>query len=136
MVRAARQIRNQSGLTGAGSLRAKPRAAPSLGSRIIPDEDWEEIARELRLSRRHLQIARATFDRWKESAIASALHISEHTVRSHVKRLYRMLGVTDRVDLVLLIFQVLRALPTSSRPVLSPLTTDIVAPVACRTVRE
>ena len=130
MVRAARQIRNQSGLAGAGSLRAKPRAAPSLGSRIIPDEDWEEIARELRLLRRHLQIARATFDRWKESAIASALHISEHTVRSHVKRLYRMLGVTDRVDLVLLIFQVFSALPASSRRALPPSRADIASVVA------
>ena len=92
---------------------AKGRAAPLLGSRIIPDEDWEKIACTLHLSRRHLQIARATFDRSKESAIADDLRISENTVRSHVKRLHIRLGVVDRVDLVLLMFQVLRAIPTS-----------------------
>ena len=117
MARAVRQFRNQSALNGAGSLRAKPRAAPALGSRMISDEDWREIARALHLSRRHLQIARATFDRRKESAIASDLQISEHTVRSHIKRLHLMLGVMDRVDLVLLIFQVFRSLSNSSQRV-------------------
>ena len=34
------------------------------------------------------------------SSVALALHISEHTVRNHVKAIYRKLGVNSRVQLV------------------------------------
>ena len=34
------------------------------------------------------------------SRIAATLHISEHTVRNHVKAIYRKLGVNSRVQLV------------------------------------
>jgi len=57
--------------------------------------------RSLGLSLREEQIVRAIFDDCTESAIASDLGISPHTVHTHVERLHQKLGVVDRVALVL-----------------------------------
>ncbi len=64
---------------------------------------WDEIARSLRLSARELQIARAVFDNLTDSAIASELRISEHTIHVHLNRLFRKLHVHTRAQLILCI---------------------------------
>jgi DNA-binding CsgD family transcriptional regulator len=56
------------------------------------------------LSLREAQIVLAMFDDQKESAMASDLGISPHTVHTHIDRLYRKLSVSSRVALVLRIF--------------------------------
>jgi DNA-binding NarL/FixJ family response regulator len=80
---------------------------------------WREIARSLKLSGQELQIVRGVFNDYTESAIASQLCISPHTVHTHCERLYHKLGVTDRVKLVLRImteFLALTAAPGSLLP--------------------
>jgi DNA-binding NarL/FixJ family response regulator len=94
-----------------------PRRPP--GSAMLSDLAWQEIARSLKLSARELQIARATFDDRKESAIADELGIAPRTVHEHIERLHRKLEVTDRLQLVLRItheFLRLTLLPQGNLP--------------------
>ncbi|MCK6455994.1 MAG: helix-turn-helix transcriptional regulator [Phycisphaerae bacterium] len=65
---------------------------------------WAETSRQLRLSGRESQIVRFCFDDLKESAIAQRLGISQHTVHTHLERLYRKLGVASRCELIVCVF--------------------------------
>ena len=79
---------------------------------ILPHDAWEVIANSLRISDRELQIIQGIFDDQKEFAIADELTMSVHTVHTHVERLYRKLGVSSRVTLVLYILsEYLSSLP-------------------------
>jgi len=46
----------------------------------------------------------AVFDDQNESRIARSLGISAHTVHTHIERVYRKLGVSSRVTLVVRVF--------------------------------
>ena len=70
---------------------------------IVPHDAWRVIANSLSISDRELQIIQGVFDDQKEFAIAQELTISVHTVHTHLERLYRKLGVSSRVALVLYI---------------------------------
>ena len=86
---------------------------------MFSDDAWEHIARSFKLSKRELQIVRATFDDQKETGIAASLRISPHTVHTHIERLHRKLAVADRTQLVILImrrFLSLTASPSSALP--------------------
>jgi DNA-binding NarL/FixJ family response regulator len=75
----------------------------SRGRSILTYDAWKTIAKSLRISDRELEIIQGIFDDRKEFAIASELKISAHTVHTHCERLYRKLGVSSRVALVLYI---------------------------------
>jgi DNA-binding CsgD family transcriptional regulator len=75
---------------------------------------WEEIGGSLNLSHQELRIVRGVFDDLTESAIADELQISPHTVHTHLGRLYRKLGVTGRVPLVLRVMEKYVALARSA----------------------
>jgi len=80
---------------------------------------WEQLAHDLRLSPRELQITRAVFEDRKESAIARQLHISADTVHTYMARLHRKLSVGTRAQLILKIlatFLLLTANPDNSLP--------------------
>ena len=68
---------------------------------MFPDQQWAEIGRALNLSARQLQIVRGIFDDKIQYAIAADLGISPHTVHTHIERLYRKLGVTNRAQLLM-----------------------------------
>ena len=70
---------------------------------ILTCDAWKTIAKSLRISDRELEIIQGIFDDRKELAIADELKISMHTVHTHLERLYRKLGVSSRVALVLYI---------------------------------
>jgi DNA-binding NarL/FixJ family response regulator len=70
---------------------------------ILSYDAWKTIANSLRISDRELEIIQGIFDDRKELAIADELKISMHTVHTHLERLYRKLGVSSRVALVLYI---------------------------------
>jgi len=91
------------------------------GAAMFSEHAWREIARSLRLSGRELQIVRAVFDDHTESAIAANLHVSPHTIHTHCERLYRKLGVTDRVRLVLRIMGEFIALTLAAGSVMPPI---------------
>jgi DNA-binding CsgD family transcriptional regulator len=74
------------------------------GHTVFSEDDWRALSGSLALSPREAQILRGVFDDQKESAIASHLGISSHTVHTHLERLYRKLGVRSRVALVTRVF--------------------------------
>jgi DNA-binding CsgD family transcriptional regulator len=65
------------------------------------DQGWVEVGRTLNLSGRQLQIVRGMFDDKIQYSIAADLGISPHTVHTHIERLYRKLGVTNRAQLLM-----------------------------------
>jgi DNA-binding NarL/FixJ family response regulator len=85
------------------SVRPKAEAIVHRDRSILPHDAWTRIANSLRISDRELQIIQEIFDDRKESAIADELTISVHTVHTHLERLYRKLGVSTRVGLVVCI---------------------------------
>ena len=90
-----------------------------VGPGVFARRAWREIARSLRLSRRELEILRGVFGSRKRRAIATDLHISEHTVREHVRRLHVKLQALDDVQLVLRVveeFLRLTVSPTGTLP--------------------
>ena len=75
-----------------------PKVAPALfdhvkGGSASPDKEATLTQRELEILQ---HIAAGKSDR----AIAESLHISEHTVRSHIKNLFRKLGVSSKAHAV------------------------------------
>ena len=98
------------GRASENSVKLKPTVHP--GRSILPYDGWRTIAQSLRISNRELQIIQGIFDDQKEFAIADELMISVHTVHTHLERLYRKLGVSSRVALVLYILaEYLSSLP-------------------------
>src|SRR5262245_12014342 len=82
------------------------------GRCILTSDTWKKVAQSLHISNRELQIVQGIFDDRKEFAIADELTISVHTVHTHLERLYRKLGVSSRVGLVLSILsEYLSSLP-------------------------
>jgi DNA-binding CsgD family transcriptional regulator len=73
-------------------------------SQFLTPKAWNFLSQRLKLSPRELQILRAVFAHDKESAIARAIGISPHTVRSHIVRLNAKLGVSDRTGLITAVF--------------------------------
>jgi len=97
-------------ISGGGSAMLK--SIVSRDRSILTYNAWKAIARSLRISDRELQIIQGIFDDRKEFAIADELKISMHTVHTHLERLYRKLGVSSRVGLILCILsEYLSSLP-------------------------
>ena len=94
---------------------------------MLSEQAWAEIARSLTLSARELQIVRGIFDNRTEFAIAADLGISPNTVHTHQRRLYRKLGVTDRVKLILAVTTEFFLLTTAPDGILPPICSDWAA---------
>lgn len=71
---------------------------------LLTPSQWNLIVAILHLSNREQEIATALLEGQKERGIAHALSMSPHTVRTHMKRMYRKLQVNDRTELVTTIF--------------------------------
>lgn len=71
-----------------------------MGRFVFCDAGWLAISRSLRLSGREFEIIQAVFDGDSEFAISLKLGVSQHTVHTHMERVYRKLKVTSRVELV------------------------------------
>ena len=76
-------------------------AANTAVSCPVPEHGWPRIARETRLTRREMEIARELFQGLGEAAIADELGISVHTVHTHIHRMYRKLDVRNRSEFIL-----------------------------------
>lgn len=68
---------------------------------MLSESAWAAVAGSLQLSKRHMEIVKGVFDSEKETAIAGDLGISQHTVHTHLDRIYEKLGVGSRQELVL-----------------------------------
>lgn len=89
------------------------------GSAMFPPEAWRQIASNLKLSGRELQIVRGTFDDQTESTIAAGLRIAASTVHTHIGRLHHKLAVTNRAQLILRVMQEFMGLTAPPRNQLS-----------------
>lgn len=87
-VRAGRTILDEA-LTGDIALRA---------SRVRPGHIWP--GSEFGITQRESEVLRAVVDGLNNRAIAEQLVISEDTVKTHVRAIFRKLGVTDRAQAV------------------------------------
>ena len=85
---------------GRRSARTSVAAAPVSGRGVFTPQQWEHLRRKLDLSGRQLEIVQCIFDDWVGGRIALELGISDHTVHTHVERLYRKLGVNSRCELI------------------------------------
>jgi DNA-binding NarL/FixJ family response regulator len=73
-------------------------------SEMLTTCEWRSIADELRLSDRELQIAQGFLDGLDERSTAFRIGISEHTVHTHVRRMYQKSGVSSRCEFVIRLF--------------------------------
>ena len=96
---------------------------------------WCTIATGLQLSERELQVIQGVFDGRSEAAIAQRLHLSAHTIHSHLCRIYRKLDVTSRAALTLRVFAEYLAQPDDARIVPQATGGGPTLPTASRHVR-
>jgi len=61
--------------------------------------DWKGRVTNLQLTDREKEIVSALIEGWPRATIADRLFISEDTVKSHISRVYRKLGVASKVAL-------------------------------------
>jgi DNA-binding NarL/FixJ family response regulator len=91
------------------------------GASLLNNNAWSEIARTLNLTQRELQIVQSVFDNLPEAGIAGRLRVSEHTVHTHLNRLFKKLAVTTRTDLVLRIMEQMISLTLAETGTLPPI---------------
>jgi DNA-binding NarL/FixJ family response regulator len=76
---------------------------------IFTAAEWKELAGQLGLSSQQAQITHHLFEGLGDKQIASAMGISEHTVRTYLSRMFAKLGVQDRNELLVGVFRRFRA---------------------------
>ncbi len=69
--------------------------------RVKSRKDTEVKLKSINFSGREIEIAQMLVDGFNNSQIATALYLSEGTVRNYVSCIYEKLGVTDRTNAVL-----------------------------------
>lgn len=79
------------------SARVAPESGPSV---LLTTDEWQALAKGMPLSPRELQIAQGFIDGLDEHGVAVSIGISEHTVHSHLQRLYRKIGVNSRCEFI------------------------------------
>jgi len=109
--------------------------AAFVGAAILSEKAWLEVARSLKLSVREIEIIRGIFDNLPEKAVGVKLQISEHTVHTHLRRLFVKLAVTTRTQLALRITQELLALTLAEKGALPPICRNRCAG-RCQLTRE
>lgn len=102
---------------------------------MLTDQQWEDMAEILRLTRREKEVCRELFNGYTRIQIAEHLGIKPRTVRHYMEHIHQKLVVTNRVGVVLRIIQVRDRLTTKPLPTEAPVQAvqDVangVAPVA------
>ena len=68
---------------------------------IIPGTKRESCGKETSLTDREIDVAKLVCNGLSNKEIKKALHISEQAVKSHLSRIYKKTGVSDRLQLAL-----------------------------------
>lgn len=111
-VRGSRRPQTDSGAgpgSGPGPLRAEYRLSvipvgddrPETVAVAVPDHDPEAVGDEITLSQRQREVMTLMSRGARNAEIAEALHVTEKTVKNHINRIFRELGVDGRVEAVL-----------------------------------
>lgn len=88
---------------------------------MLSTQAWLEISHSLHLTKREIQIIQGVFDNAPEGVVAQSLTISEHTVHTHLNRIFKKLHVTTRTEMVLRIVEELFSLTLSQTGPLPPI---------------
>jgi DNA-binding NarL/FixJ family response regulator len=78
---------------------------------LLSEQEWSQLNEHLGLPPRQAEITRQILHGKSDKQIARELGISLPTVRTHTSRLFRKLGLSDRVELILYVFTCMRAHP-------------------------
>ncbi len=89
------------GLAAEAQRWTAPRLPMPSGAGLFCERTWAVLAVNLKLSRREVEIVRGVFNGQKESSMAAELRVSPHTIHTERERLYRKLGIKDRLQLML-----------------------------------
>jgi DNA-binding CsgD family transcriptional regulator len=80
-------------------------APPTLPPLPLSAEQWTRIAKQLALSPQQKRIAELILRHQCDKQIAAILEIALPTVRTHISRIFARLKVSDREQLILLVFR-------------------------------
>jgi len=96
-------------MTGRTARRKAPteRAVPPLP---LDAEAWVAVVRELELSPQQARIVEALLRGMRDKQIAGTLGLRVPTIRTYLDRIFRRVGVQDRVELILKVFTVAHSL--------------------------
>lgn len=81
---------------------------PTPPSLALTADEWELVIRSLRLTRREADVVGELLQAKRDKQIASLLGMSVSTVRTHLRHVFAAQGVSDRSELMLRIFSLLR----------------------------
>ncbi len=79
-------------------------AAPSPPFHVFSDDEWNRLSCSLCLTPQQAKIVGLILQGKRDKEIAAALTTTVPTIRTHLARLFARLGVADRVELVLHVF--------------------------------
>jgi DNA-binding CsgD family transcriptional regulator len=82
----------------------------------ISPQGWRGIAYAMGLSQREVEVLQRVVGDQQETAIASAMGLSRHTIRTYLKRIRAKLGASSRVRLVEKVFAEYSAWAAKSAP--------------------
>ena len=87
--------------TGRAHVEAVRNTCAYVGRRILCDHQWQEVRRGLALSKRQFEIVQRLSDDMTEAVMAEELGVSQHTIHSHLTRLYAKANARSRLQLVI-----------------------------------
>ncbi len=73
-------------------------------SKVMSEEQWAVLSRKLGLTRRQSQVVHLALQAKRDKQIAAELGLRLPTVRMHLRYAYQHLGVSDRLELAVLVF--------------------------------
>jgi DNA-binding NarL/FixJ family response regulator len=72
---------------------------------MFTNEEWSEIAAQMRLTVRQTEVVRGVFDGMPDKQIAIAMGVTHSAVRAHMRQISRKLGTRGRTEIILAVFQ-------------------------------
>lgn len=72
--------------------------------KFLSPAEWANVVESLPLTRRQKQIVQLILQAKQQKEIAAALKLSKHTVHAYMGQIFHQLEVTDRTELMLMLF--------------------------------
>ena len=79
---------------------------------LLSKKQWSYLQRCYELTPRELQVAELVCQGWQNSRIAKSLNIRLHTVKTHIRNIYRKVGVKSKINMLLRFVSEARSLPS------------------------
>jgi DNA-binding NarL/FixJ family response regulator len=83
---------------------------------LIPAELWPQVVESLALSPQQAKLVALLLTGMRNKEIAAAMNLAEPTLKTYLNRIFRRLGVRDRIQLVVYVCSVAMELSRSGRP--------------------